>query len=104
MQLSFICFYVSILEASSTTLFNFFVNGKSKIPAIKAAITLIAKNTALLSNLSQKPARIADIFPPNDVVINHPPIINAVNLRGATFDVSDKPTGLTNNSLIVKTP
>ena len=64
----------------------------------------MAKNTALLSNLSQKPASIPEIFPPKDVVINHPPIINAVNLRGATLDVSDNPTGLTNNSLIVKTP
>lgn len=69
-----------------------------------AAIKLMAKNTALLSKVSQKPARIADIFPPKEVVINHPPIINAVNLRGDTLDVSDKPTGLTNNSLIVKTP
>ena len=45
-----------------------------------------------------------DIFPPKEVVMNHPPIINAVNLRGATFDVRDKPTGLTNSSLIVNTP
>ena len=69
-----------------------------------AATALIAKNTALLSNLSQNPASMPDIFPPNEVVMNHPPIINAVNLRGATFEVSDNPTGLTNNSLIVKTP
>jgi len=69
-----------------------------------AATALIAKNTALLSNLSQKPARIPDTFPPSEVVMNHPPIINAVNLRGATFEVRDNPTGLTNNSLIVKTP
>jgi len=69
-----------------------------------AATALIAKNTALLSNLSQKPANMPDIFPPKEVVMNHPPIINAVNLRGATFDVRDNPTGLTNNSLIVNTP
>ena len=69
-----------------------------------AATALIAKKTALLSNLSQKPANIPDTFPPSDVVMNHPPIIKAVNRRGATFDVSDNPTGLTNNSLIVKTP
>ncbi len=47
---------------------------------------------------------IPAIFPPREVVINHPPIINAVNRLGATLDTSDKPTGLTNNSLIVNTP
>src|SRR5436305_12899972 len=89
--------YSSEDVASTTTLFKRFVKGKSKRPATRAAITLIPKKTALLSNLSQKPASIPEIFPPNEVVINHPPIIKAVNLRGATLDVSDKPTGLTNN-------
>src|SRR4029078_6973001 len=96
--------YSSEAAASSTTLFKRLVNGNTKKHATIAATALIAKNTALSSNLSQKPARIPEIFPPKDVVINHPPIINAVNLRGATFDVSDKPTGLTNNSLTVNTP
>ena len=64
----------------------------------------MAKKTLYYQTYPRKPARIPEIFPPKEVVINHPPIINAVNLRGATLDTSDKPTGLTNNSLTVNTP
>src|SRR5215831_16959009 len=81
--------------ASTTTLFSFLVNGNSSNPATSAAIALIAKNTALLSKLSQNPASTPEIFPPSEVVINQPPIIKAVNRRGATLEVRDKPTGLT---------
>ena len=69
-----------------------------------AATALIAKNTALLSNLSQKPASIPDTFPPSEVVMNHPPIINAVNRGGASFETNERPIGLKQISLTVNTP
>jgi len=82
-------------------LVHLFVSGNNNSPAIMAAVALMPKKSALLSKLSQKPAMIPAIFAPREVVMNQPPIIRAVNRRGETLDTRDKPTGLTNSSLIV---
>ena len=71
---------------------------------MNAAITRIKKNIFLSVKSSQKPVITPATFPPIEVERNHPPIIRAVNLFGATLDVSDKPMGLRNSSLMVKMP
>ena len=76
---------------------------KINIPPIKAAITSIRKNTFLSVKSSQKLVMIPATLPPMAVDKNHPPMSNAVSLAGASFDTSDNPIGLNNNSLMVKT-
>ena len=73
------------------------------MPPMNAATTKIKKNIFLSVKSSQKLVMTPAIFPPIEVDKNQPPIINAVSLAGASFETSDKPIGLKNISLIVKT-
>jgi hypothetical protein len=68
---------------------------------MNAATTSIKKNIFLSVKSSQKLVITPAILPPIEVDKNHPPIINAVNLAGASFDTSDNPMGLKNISLMV---
>ena len=70
---------------------------------MNAETTSIRKNTFLSVKLSQKLVITPAILPPIEVDKNHPPIINAVNLAGASLDTSDNPIGLNKSSLIVNT-
>ena len=88
---------------SFTMAFRDFSLLKIKIPPIKAAITKIRKNTFLSVKSSQKLVITPASFPPIAVDKNHPPINKAVSLAGASFETSDNPIGLSNNSLMVKT-
>ena len=76
---------------------------KINIPPMNAAITRIRKNIFLSVKSSQKPVITPATLPPMDVERNHPPIIRAVSLAGASLETNDKPIGLKNISLIVKT-
>ena len=73
------------------------------MPPINAAITNIRKNIFLSVKSSQKPVITPATLPPMEVDKNHPPIIKAVSLAGASFDTSDNPMGLKKISLIVNT-
>ena len=66
-------------------------------------IVFTQKKSALYSYLSQKLLNTPESLFPIDVARNHPPIIKAVNLGGLSFETSDKPIGLKNNSPIVIT-
>ena len=70
---------------------------------MKAPITNIRKNIFLSVKSSQKLVITPATFPPIEIDKNQPPINKAVNLAGASFDTSDKPIGLKNISLMVKT-
>ena len=52
---------------------------------------------------SQKLVITPAILPPIEVDKNHPPIMSAVNLAGASLDTNDNPMGLKNISLTVNT-
>lgn len=70
---------------------------------MKAATTSMRKNIFLSVKSSQNPVITPAIFPPIEVDKNHPPIINAVNLAGASLETNDNPIGLKNTSLMVNT-
>ena len=65
---------------------------------------MIPKKTFLSGILSQKLAITPATLPPNEVDKNHPPIINAVNRGGASFETNERPIGLKQISLTVNTP
>ena len=88
---------------SLTIEFKDFKRLKIKIPPIKAATTSIKKKTFLSVKSSQKLVITPASFPPIAVDKNHPPISSAVSRAGASFDTSDNPIGLSNNSLMVNT-
>ena len=73
------------------------------MPPMKAATTRIRKNIFLSVKSSQKPVITPATFPPIEVERNQPPIINDVSLAGASLETNDKPIGLRNISLMVKT-
>lgn len=99
--ISIMCYAEPVL--SLTMLFSDFNLLKINMPPINAATTRMRKNIFLSVKLSQKLVITPAILPPMEVDRNHPPIINAVNLAGASFDTRDKPIGLKNISLIVNT-
>lgn len=67
-------------------------------------IEFVRKKLALLSYLSHNEAKILDNLFPIDVLKNHPPIINPVNLGGLNLETKLNPIGLKNNSPTVITP
>ena len=71
------------------------------MPPMVAATNQIRKNILLSGKLSQELVISPAILPPSDRVRNHPPLINAVSLAGASFETSDKPIGLRKISAIV---
>ena len=70
---------------------------------MNAAITNIKKNIFLSVKSSQKLVITPAILPPIEVDKNQPPINSAVNRAGASFETNERPIGLKNISLIVKT-
>ena len=73
------------------------------MPPINAATVSMAKKIFLSVKSSQNPVITPAILPPIETDKNQPPIINAVNLAGASLETKDSPIGLKNISLIVKT-
>ena len=96
-------FYYAEPVLSFTIWFNDFILEKIRTPPIVAETNNIRKNIFLSEKSSQKLVITPAILPPNDVDKKKPPIIKAVNLGGDNFDTNDKPIGLRNISLIVKT-
>ena len=70
------------------------------MPPTNAATVSIAKKIFLSVKSSQNPVITPAILPPIETDKNHPPIISAVNLAGASFDTNDKPIGLKNISIM----
>ena len=89
---------------SFTILSNSFTLAKINNPPSIAATAIIPKKILLSGILSQKLAITPATFPPIEVERNHPPIIKAVNLCGASLDTKDNPMGLKQISLTVKMP